>query len=99
MAAGRCSTMHENVHRVAKNLEMFGTSRADFRQLSDDDRQRVAKRVAIHLAHPNTPRNEARHIFFHITGEVGIKFKEARNMWRTSTETMSWDDVPELDDN
>lgn len=85
-----------SVRLCAENLEAFGTSRADFRHLSTEDRTRVARRLAIHLTRQRVdgPIMEREpHIFFHLTGRVGIEYKEARVMWNNCTERMSWDDV------
>ena len=86
----------ENTVQVAENLEMFGTSRAHFGHLSDEERERVAQRINIHLTRQRVdgPIMEwERPLFFHICGDVGIEYDEARTLWRNATEMMQWSDI------
>lgn len=72
---------------VAENLEEFGTSRAHFGHLSDEERIAVGKRVTIlcsrhKVGGPIVGNEEA--IFYHLCGEVGIDFEEARAIWHNA---------------
>lgn len=86
--------------KVAEHLEEFGTSRADFRELSDSQRIAVGKRIVIHcnryaIDGQIVGREEA--IFFHLCGSVGIDFGEARAMWNNATEGhVTMDDIYEM---
>lgn len=88
--------------KVAEHLEMFGTSRADFRELSDGERIAVGRRVTILCSRhkvdgPIVGNEEA--IFYHLCGEVGIDFEEARAMWNNAYNgSVTLDEVYEVYD-
>lgn len=74
---------------LAERLEEYGSSRADFRELSDDERDRVANLLLIARNQSNLDGGTDRHMimnrsqYFHTCGEVGISYGEARNIWWT----------------
>lgn len=81
---------------VANHLEEFGTTRAHFGHLSDGERVSVGRRIAIHLSRQRVdgPIMEREpHMFFHLCGDVGIEYSEARVLWYNATEGMQWDEV------
>jgi len=83
---------------VANNLELFGTSRADFRQLSEEERVSIGKRIGIHLSRQRvdgTIMEWERPRFFHMCGDYGIDYNESKAMWHNATEGMQWDEVHE----
>lgn len=73
--------------KVAEHLEMFGTTRADFRELSEGQRISVGKCVTILCSRHNvdgTIVGNEEAIFYHLCGKVGIDFGEARAMWNNA---------------
>jgi hypothetical protein len=90
------------IEQAASCLEMLGTSRANFHQLSTSERRAVGKVVVIQLNRKSVggshQRREEQH-FFHLTGKSGIKFKEAATIWREiTTGDTTMDDIYNTDD-
>lgn len=85
--------------KTAEHLEMFGSNRADFRQLSYNDRIELGKRLTIHLTRKNVNGifdDREQQIFFYVCGKHNISMDEAKIMWRSSTEgDITMDDIIE----
>jgi hypothetical protein len=82
-------SLQKTITRIANNLEQFATNRADFRHVSDEDKQDIARRILIHSSRERVDghvRDEEAHRWYHLTGEAGISYREAWAMWRNVTE-------------
>lgn len=93
---------NESVKIIEKNLEQFGTTRANYEHISNEDQHRVAQRLAIHFNRQRVGveiREKEQQIFFHVCGDAGIEWDEARALWKNCTQQMSWNDVYDIDRN
>jgi len=87
--------MSEAVVELAAELEQHGTSRADFRDVSDSQRYHIARWLVIARSQvnaSNAPEDktqgrygehliEKKNRYFHACGRAGIGVKEAKSIW------------------
>lgn len=87
--------MSEAVEELAAALEEHGTSRADFRDVSDSQRYTIARWLVIARSQANasnapedkTQGRYGEHLvrkknrYFHACGRAGIEVKEANAIW------------------
>lgn len=87
--------MSEAVRELAGSLEGHGTSRADFREVSDSQRYQIARWLVIARSQANasnapddkTQGRYGEHLarkknrYFHACGRAGIGVKEANAIW------------------
>jgi hypothetical protein len=87
----------EHIETVANDLEEYGSSRADFHQVSDEHRKSIARKLVIarNQAHRRAEGGEnlweskkfKSHMrrkkisFFHSCGSAGVSFEEANFIW------------------
>lgn len=81
------------VRELAAELEDHGTSRANFRSLSDSDRYRVARVLVIARSQVNATNadfdnsrfrwhmHRKKEEYLYVCGDVGISMEEARGIW------------------
>lgn len=86
--------------KVGEHLEEFGTSRAHFGHLSEQERISVGRRVVIlcnrHAVDGPIVGRE-KEIFFHLCGDVGIEFSEARAIWNNAYDGyVTMEDINEI---
>ena len=79
--------MSEAIEELANELEERASSRANFNQLSGNERRNVARYLIIARSQArnsgNSDLTDAKVQFFYTCGEVGVPFNEARNLWWT----------------
>lgn len=81
------------VRELATELEDHGTSRANFRSLSDSDRYRVARVLVIARSQVNATNadfdndkfrwhmHRKKEEYFYVCGDVGVDWDEASYIW------------------
>ncbi len=87
-------SMTEVIKELADELEEYGSSRADFRNLSQDERERIARQLVIARAQARSPDSDKwdneRYVsqmikkrvqYSYEAGRAGLDPEEARAIW------------------
>lgn len=90
---GSGNTMSRKSEQLAQELESYGSSRADYRDASDEQREAVAKELVVARSQvendaPHTRDGRYGEIligvrarFYYHCGKVGIALEEANYLW------------------
>jgi hypothetical protein len=86
--------MSDATRELASSLEDHGTSRADFRDISDDERHAIARQLVIARAQAQSPEQEVwkeeqyrwhmrrkKELYYYECGAAGLDRKEAEQIW------------------